>query len=90
MTRTPPASSLIGAAFALTALAYGLSRFAFGLLMPQIKAELGLTPIQAGWIGSAGFGAYCIGVVVALLVVPLWGPRRVAVLSGLFATGGLG
>lgn len=95
MTRTPPAAlipatSLIGAAFALTALAYGLSRFAFGLLMPQIKAELGLTPIQAGWIGSAGFGAYCIGVVVALLVVPLWGPRRVAVLSGLFATGGLG
>ena len=83
-------ANLVAVGFALTALAYGLARFAYGLLLPQIRTELDLGTVAAGWIGSAAFGAYCGGVVVAFLAVPRWGARVVAVASGLCATAGLG
>ncbi|WP_410216437.1 MFS transporter [Paracoccus sp. (in: a-proteobacteria)] len=82
--------SLMAAGFGLTALAYGLARFAYGLLLPQIKAELDLGTVAAGWIGSAAFAAYCAGVVAAFMVVPKLGARAVAVAAGLCATAGLG
>ncbi|KTC39843.1 hypothetical protein AO269_17790 [Pseudomonas putida] len=52
--------NLVAAAFALTALSYGLARFAYGLLLPQIRAELALDATAAGWIGSGAFAAYCV------------------------------
>lgn len=82
-------AGLVAAGFALTALVYGLARFAYGLLLPQIRVELSLGTIAAGWIGSAAFAAYCIGIVAAFLAVPRWGSRAVAVLAGLCATAGL-
>lgn len=87
--RTGSTAGLVAAGFALTALVYGLARFAYGLLLPQIKAELSLSTIAAGWIGSAAFAAYCIGIVVAFLAVPRCGARAVAILAGLCATAGL-
>ncbi|MGP9806359.1 MFS transporter [Paracoccus sp. NSM] len=83
-------ANLVGASFALTALAYGLARFAYGLLLPQIRADLELDTVVAGWIGSAAFAAYCAGVVAAFFAVPRSGPRAVAVASGLCATLGMG
>ncbi|TJZ89951.1 MFS transporter [Paracoccus gahaiensis] len=91
MTRVGPrTANLVAVGFALTALAYGLARFAYGLLLPQIRIELGLGTVAAGWIGSAAFGAYCGGVVAAFMGVPRWGARVVAVAAGLCATAGLG
>ena len=43
--------NLVAAGFALTALSYGLSRFAYGLLLPDIREELSLGATAAGWIG---------------------------------------
>ena len=83
-------TSLVAACFVLTALAYGLARFAYGLFVPQIRAELDLDIVEAGWIGSAAFAAYCAGVVAAFFAVPRCGPRAVAVASGLCATVGMG
>lgn len=85
----PGSANLVAAGFALTALAYGLARFAYGLLLPQIRAELELGTVAAGWIGSVAFGAFCGGVVVAFAAVPRWGARKVAVAAGLCATAGL-
>lgn len=90
MTRVGPSTvNLVAAGFALTALAYGLARFAYGLLLPQIRTELELGTVAAGWIGSVAFGAYCAGVLMAFVAVPRWGARVVAVASGLCATAGL-
>ncbi|RHZ96795.1 MFS transporter [Cereibacter sphaeroides] len=83
------AAELVAAGFTLTALVYGLARFAYGLLLPQIRAELSLSSVAAGWIGSAAFAAYCIGIFAAFLMVPRCGARIVAALTRLCATAGL-
>lgn len=85
--------TLVAAAFALTALSYGLARFAYGLLLPQIREDPSLSMSIAGWIGSATFAGYCLGIVVSFVVVPKRGERIVASLAGAgtsFLTGRLG
>ena len=81
--------NFIAAAFALTALTYGLGRFAYGLLLPHIQQDLSLSATAAGWIGGSAFAAYCFGIVLAFAAGGLLGERRLAVLSGLTATSGL-
>jgi predicted MFS family arabinose efflux permease len=81
--------NLVAAAFALTALTYGLGRFAYGLLLPHIREDLSLSPTGAGWIGGSAFAAYCFGVVLAFVAGARLGERRVAVLAGLTAASGL-
>ncbi|EWY38340.1 hypothetical protein N825_14115 [Skermanella stibiiresistens SB22] len=81
--------NLVAAAFALTALSYGLARFAYGLLLPQIRQDLSLDAAGAGWIGGGAFAAYCLGIVFALMAGARLGERLLAVLAGLTATSGL-
>lgn len=81
--------NLVAAAFALTALSYGLARFAYGLLLPQIRQDLSLEVTAAGWIGGSAFGAYCLGIVFTFLVNGTLSPRAIALLAGLAATCGM-
>ncbi|MFH5923879.1 MFS transporter [Roseomonas xinghualingensis] len=81
---------LIAAAFALTALSYGLARFAYGLLLPQIREDLSLGAPAAGWIGGSAFAAYCVGIVFASMAGVKFGERAMAMLAGLAATAGVG
>jgi predicted MFS family arabinose efflux permease len=82
--------NLIAAAFALTALSYGLARFAYGLLLPQIRNDLSFGAAAAGWIGGGAFAAYCLGIVFASLWSAKLGERAMAMLAGLTATAGVG
>ncbi|MBC9179620.1 MFS transporter [Pseudoroseomonas ludipueritiae] len=82
--------NLVAAAFALTALSYGLARFAYGLLLPQIRQDLSLGAAAAGWIGGGAFAAYCVGIIFAFLAGARLGERLLAMLAGLAATAGLG
>ena len=82
--------NLVAAAFALTALSYGLARFAYGLLLPQIRADLGLDVTEAGWIGGSAFASYCAGIVFAFSCDGRLSPRAITLLAGLAATVGLG
>lgn len=82
--------NLVAAAFALTALSYGLARFAYGLLLPQIREDLSLDTAAAGWIGGGAFAAYCAGIVFASLLGTKLGERATAMLAGLAATLGIG
>ena len=81
--------NLVAAGFALTALTYGLARFAYGLLLPQIRADLALDATQAGLISGSAFAAYCIGISATLVAGSRLGPRWLAVLAGIAATSGL-
>mgnify|MGYP002039210980 CR=1 FL=1 len=81
--------NLVAAGFCLTALTYGLARFAFGLLLPGIGAELNLSATAAGWISGGSFAAYCVGIVFTATHGARYAERTNAVLAGGVATCGL-
>lgn len=81
--------NLLAAAFTLTAVSYGLARFAFGLLLPQIRTELSLDIATTGWIGSSAFVAYCIGVCITFALNRACSPRAIAFAAGLASTVGM-
>ncbi|QIT54089.1 YbfB/YjiJ family MFS transporter [Aquisalimonas sp. 2447] len=73
----------------LIAIAFGLARYAYGLFVPSIRAELGLSADTVGVVGSLAFVSFCLASVVAPLVADRLGPRRAAALSGMLALAGL-
>lgn len=74
---------------ALIAISYGLARFAFGLFVPPIRAELELTPDVIGLIGALPLISFVLATLVAPLSADRLGARNTAVLSGVFGTIGL-
>jgi predicted MFS family arabinose efflux permease len=79
--------ALFGAA--LVAISYGLARFAFGLFVPFISAELALTSYLIGIIGALPFISFVLATLIAPLAADRLGARNLAVLSGVFGAGGL-
>ncbi|WP_408899437.1 MFS transporter [Nocardioides sp. R1-1] len=63
---------------AMIAITFGLARYGYGLLLPDMKAELGIGPSAAGLISSLGYVSYLLA---NAGVVPLtsWRGARVAV-----------
>lgn len=74
---------------ALVAISYGMARFAFGLFVPSISAELALTPYLIGIIGALPFISFVLATLAAPLAAHRFGARNLAVLSGGFGVGGL-
>jgi MFS family permease len=66
----------IGAAVAL-----GLSRFAYGLLLPPMRADLGWTYVEAGALNTANGAGYIVGALAAAWTASRWGTAR-AFLAG--------
>ena len=79
--------ALFGAA--LVAISYGLARFAFGLFVPPIRADLGLTPEAIGVIGALPLVSFLLATLVAPLAADRLGARYAAVLSGALGVAGL-
>jgi MFS transporter, DHA1 family, inner membrane transport protein len=79
--------SLFGAA--LVAISYGLARFAFGLFVPPIRAQLELTPYVIGIIGALPLISFVLASLVAPFAADRLGARNTAVLSGGFGVVGL-
>ncbi|AWN16185.1 MFS transporter [Salinisphaera sp. LB1] len=87
-SRSGTGFALLGAS--LIAISYGLARFAFGLFVPPIRADLGLTPSVIGIIGALPLVSFVLATLVAPVATDRLGARNIAVLSGLFGLGGLG
>ncbi len=79
--------ALFGAA--LIAISYGLARFAFGLFVPPIRADLALSPDLIGVIGALPLISFVLSTLVAPLAAVRLGARNTAVLSGAFGAAGL-
>ncbi len=79
--------SLFGAA--LVAVSFGLARFAFGLFVPPIRAELELMPNQIGIIGALPLVSFLLSTAVAPVAADRLGARNTAVLAGGFGAVGL-
>jgi len=55
------------------ALALGLSRFAYGLLLPPMRADLGWSYVEAGALNTANGAGYIVGALVAAWAARRWG-----------------
>lgn len=75
--------------FGLIAVCYGFARFAFGLFLPQIDADLALTDAMGGLIAGGSFLGYCLAIVVAAQLTERMGARAVAVVAALIAALGM-
>jgi predicted MFS family arabinose efflux permease len=74
-----PAIRLGVVGFGLIAICYGFARFAFGLFLPQIDADLSLGSTLAGVISGGSFFGYCISIIVSAFATERFGARVVAV-----------
>lgn len=79
--------ALFGAS--LIAISYGLARFAFGLFVPPIRADLDLSADLVGIIGAIPLLSFLLATLIAPLAAIRIGARNTAVLSGLFGAAGL-
>lgn len=80
--------ALLGAA--LIAISFGLARFAFGLFVPPIRADLELTPYVVGVIGALPLISFVFATLVAPFCAVRLGARNTAMVSGVFGAVGLG
>ncbi|MCT8469023.1 MFS transporter [Chromohalobacter canadensis] len=80
---------LIVAGTMLIGTTYGLARFAYGLFLPSMREEVGLSATLAGIIGSGAYVGYCLAIVLSALLVERFGPRRIAVTAALIAAVGM-
>jgi predicted MFS family arabinose efflux permease len=84
-----PSLYLGATGFGLIAVCYGFARFAFGLFLPQIDADLSLSPTLSGLISGGSFLGYCIAIVLAAYLTERIGARAVAVGAALIAAVGM-
>lgn len=61
----------------------GLARFAYGMLLPSMRASLGLAYDQMGFISTGNFTGYLISVALAPWAIRKFRPRR-TIIGGLF------
>jgi predicted MFS family arabinose efflux permease len=67
------------------AVALGFSRFAYGLLLPAMRANLGWTYVEAGALNTAIGAGYILGALIAAWTAKRWGMAR-AFLAGFAAS----
>lgn len=79
--------ALLGAA--LIAISYGLARFAFGLFVPPIRADLDLSAYAIGIIGALPLLSFALAMLVAPFAAHRLGARNTAMISGMFGATGL-
>jgi len=70
------------AGFVATAVAFGPARTAYGLFLPDVRAEFGLSTEAAGTIGSALQLGYLLSLLATGLLIGRLGPRALTVAGG--------
>jgi predicted MFS family arabinose efflux permease len=74
---------------ALIATTFGLARYGYGLLVPDMRRSFGLDAATAGLLASGAYAAYLVTTVISIRMVATHGARRVAVVSALLAAAGM-
>ena len=73
----------------LVAIAFGLARYAFGLFVPSIRADLGLAPDTIGIVISLAFVGFVLASIGAPALTDRLGARNAAVTAATLAATGL-
>lgn len=84
-----PIRSLGATGFALIAVCYGFARFAFGLFLPRIGADMPLSSTLVGLISGGAFLTYCVAVILSAWLTERVGARYVALGAALIAAAGM-
>ena len=74
---------------ALVATTFGLARYGYGLLVPDMRRSFGLDATTVGLLGSGAYLTYLAATVASMPVVSRCGPRRTAIFAGLLAAAGM-
>lgn len=78
-----------GAGFAIIAVTFGLARYSYGLFMPEIGQEFGLSEEALGLIASASYLGYISATVLSLWLSGIVGPRWLIVAGAVSAAIGM-
>lgn len=74
---------------ALIAVMFGLARYGYGLLLPDMRAELGLSATAAGGISSLAYASYFVANLGVVRVLERWGVRTALTLATACAAVGM-
>jgi predicted MFS family arabinose efflux permease len=73
----------VGAAgAAVVGVAFGMARFAFGLTLPDVRGELGLSDVLLGLIAGGTFAGFLVGVLLAAPLASVAGSRAPTTVGG--------
>lgn len=67
---------------AVVGVAFGMARYAYGLTLPDVRSEFGLSELLLGLIASGTFAGYLIGLVSVPRVSARRGPRAPTTVGG--------
>jgi predicted MFS family arabinose efflux permease len=74
---------------AMVAMSFGLARYGYGLLLPEMRSELGLSPNAAGLISSGTYASYLVANIAVISVTSRWGARTAIALAAALGAGGM-
>ena len=73
----------------MIAVTFGLARYGYGLLLPDMRAEIGIGAGAAGLISSAAYASYLVANIGVVRLTTLWGPRVAVGAAAAFAALGM-
>jgi len=73
------------AGFAVVGVAFGMARFCYGLTLPDIRRDLGVSELVLGVIASASFVGYLAGLLLSGVLAAKRGPRAPTTFGGICA-----
>jgi predicted MFS family arabinose efflux permease len=87
--RRPGPLALASAGIAVVGTAYGMARYGYGLLLPDIRRDYGLSTSALGAIAAGSYAAYLVGSVAVGLLAGRVGLRALVLACGATAVAGM-
>jgi predicted MFS family arabinose efflux permease len=75
---------------AMIAVTFGLARYGYGLLLPEMRADLDVSAGTAGLIASSAYASYLAANTLVVWLLGRYGPRVPIALAAVTATTGMG
>src|SRR5918999_2852257 len=88
-TDAPGALRLATAGIGVVGASFGMARYGYGLLLPDIRASYGLGSGALGLIAAGSYLSYLVASAAVGVLATRLGARRLVALGGWFATGGM-
>jgi predicted MFS family arabinose efflux permease len=88
-TRHPSVAAVLVPGTAMIAVTFGLARYGYGLLLPEMRADLGMSASAAGLVSSATYLSYMVANVLVVQVASRWGSRVAVAAAAAFASIGM-
>lgn len=81
--------SVVSVGLAVIAVTYGLGRFTFGLLVPEMAADLSMDDAAIGFAGAGSYAGYLAALIAAPFLVARLDTRRVVAIAAAATASGL-